>query len=267
VNAEPDTPRSAFAVFSWRINLAVVAAVLALSAVAWVRTVDDARSMSGMVMGLGQVGSLGQGSMGMGMFLVMWTVMMAAMMLPTVAPMVLAHLAVARGRGGGPFPTFAFIAGYLAVWSASGLAPYWAYLGISRLAAEAAQSRWLPTVAGAILVFAGAYQFSGWKQVCLHKCQSPFGFIMTHDFDGGAWSALRAGIWHGVFCLGCCWALMIVLLVVGIMNLAWMVGLFLIFFAEKSWRHGLMLAKVAGAALVILGVMVIVEPRILSAIS
>jgi predicted metal-binding membrane protein len=205
--------------------------------------------------------------MSAGVFLVMWTVMMAAMMLPTVAPMVLAHLAVARRRGGRPFSTLAFVAGYLMVWSASGLVPYGAYLGISRLAAEAGQSRWLPTVAGSILVFAGAYQFSGWKQVCLYKCQSPFGFIMTHDFEGGARSALRAGIWHGVFCLGCCWALMIVLLVVGIMNLAWMVGLFLIFFVEKSWKHGLVLAKVAGAALVILGVMVIIEPSLLSAIS
>jgi predicted metal-binding membrane protein len=267
VSADPDTPRSAFAVLSWRINLAVVVVVLALSAVAWIRTVGDARSMSGMVMGLGQVGSLAQGSMGAGMFLAMWAVMMAAMMLPTVAPMVLAHLAVARIRGGGLFPTVAFVVGYLAVWSASGLAPYWAYLGVSRLAADAAQSRWLPTAAGLILVFAGAYQFSGWKQVCLYKCQSPFAFIVTHDFDGGARSALRAGIWHGIFCLGCCWALMTVLLVVGIMNLAWMVILFFVFLAEKSWRHGLVLAKIAGAALVVLGVIVIIEPRMLSAIS
>lgn len=267
MSARPDTPRSAFSVLSWRVNLAVVGVVVALSTVAWIRTVDDARSMSGMVMGLGQVGSLAQGSMGAGMFLVMWTVMMAAMMLPTVAPMVLAHLVVARSRGGGLFPTLAFVAGYLAVWSASGLAPYWAYLGISRLAAEAAQSRWLPTVAGCILVLAGVYQFTGWKQICLYKCQSPFAFIVTHDFEGGARSALGAGVWHGVFCLGCCWALMVVLLVVGIMNLTWMVALFLVFLVEKSWRHGLVLAKVAGAALVVLGAMVIIDPRILRAIS
>jgi predicted metal-binding membrane protein len=200
-------------------------------------------------------------------FLAMWTVMMAAMMLPTVAPMVLAHLAVQRNRGGGVLPTLAFVAGYLAVWSASGVAPYWAYLGVSRLADEAGQSQWLPVVAGGILVFAGVYQFTGWKQICLDKCQSPFAFIVTHDFEGGARSGLRAGIWHGVYCLGCCWALMVVLLVVGVMNLAWMVGLFLIFLAEKSWRHGLVLARVAGAALVVLGVMVIIEPRILRAIS
>jgi predicted metal-binding membrane protein len=241
--------------------------VLALSVVAWIRTVRDARSMSGMVMGLGQVGSLAQGSMGAAMFLAMWAVMMAAMMLPTVAPMVLAHLAVQRNRDGGVFSTLVFVAGYLAVWSASGVAPYWVYLGVSRLAADAAQSQWLPIVAGSILVFAGVYQFTGWKQICLHKCQSPFAFIVSHDFEGGARSALRAGVWHGIYCLGCCWALMIVLLVVGVMNLAWMVGIFLIFFVEKSWKHGLLLARVAGAALVVLGVIVIVEPRILRAIS
>jgi len=181
--------------------------------------------------------------------------------------MVLAHLAVVRTRGGGISSTLVFVSGYLAVWSASGLAPYGAYIGISRLAAEAGQSRWLPTVAGCILVFAGAYQFSGWKQVCLHKCQSPFGFIMTHDFEGGAWSALRAGAWHGIYCFGCCWALMVVLLVVGIMNIAWMVALSLVLFTEKSWTHGLVLGKIAGAALVILGLIVILEPRILPAIS
>ena len=267
MNADQDTPRSAFAVFSWRINLGVVGALVALSVVAWIRTVKDAKSMSGMAMGLGQIGSLAQGSMDAGIFLAMWAVMMAAMMLPTVAPMVLAHLAVVRRRGGGLLPTIVFVAGYLAVWSASGVAPYFAYVGLSHLAADAAHSRWLPILAGGILVFAGAYQFTGWKQVCLDKCQSPFGFLVTHDFDGGAQSALRAGVWHGAFCLGCCWALMVVLLVVGIMNLAWMVGLFLVFLVEKSSRHGLLLAKVAGAALVVLGVMVIVEPSVLPRIS
>lgn len=267
MNEDEDTPRSAFAVFSWRVNLAVVVCLVALSIGAWLRTVEDADTMSGMVMGLGQIGSRAQGTMGVTVFLVMWAIMMAAMMLPTVAPMVLAHLAVVRRRGGGTFPTIVFVAGYLAVWSASGVAPYVAYVGFSQLAAEAAHSRWLPMLAGGILAVAGAYQFTGWKQVCLDRCQSPFAFILTHDFGDGARSALRAGIWHGTFCLGCCWALMLVLVVVGLMNLAWMVALFLIFFVEKSWRHGLVLAKIAGASLVVLGLAVIAEPTILATIS
>jgi predicted metal-binding membrane protein len=262
-----DTPRSTFAVFSWRVNLAVVVCLVAVSIGAWLRTLEDADSMNGMVMGLGQIGSRAQGRMDVTVFLLMWTIMMTAMMLPTAAPMVLAHLAVVKRRGGGIFPTIVFVTGYLIVWSATGVFPYVAYAGFSQLAAEAAHSRWLPTLAGGILVVAGAYQFTGWKQVCLDRCLSPFAFILTHDFGGGARSALRAGLWHGTFCLGCCWALMLVLIVVGLMNLAWMVGLFLIFFAEKSWRHGLVLAKVAGAALVALGVAVVVEPSILATIS
>jgi predicted metal-binding membrane protein len=267
VNEDEDTPRSTFAVFSWRVNLAVVVCLVAVSIGAWLRTLEDADSMSGMVMGLGQIGARARGTMDVTVFLVMWTIMMTAMMLPTAAPMVLAHLAVVRRRGGGVFPTTVFVAGYLAVWSATGIVPYVAYAGFSQLAAEAAHSRWLPMLAGGILVFAGAYQFTGWKQVCLDRCQSPFAFILTHDFGGGARSALRAGLWHGTFCLGCCWALMLVLIVVGLMNLAWMVGIFLIFFAEKSWRHGLVLAKLAGASLVGLGLAVIAEPAVLATIS
>ena len=114
---------------------------------------------------------------------------------------------------------------------------------------------------------AGAYQFTAWKRLCLDKCQSPFTFIVTHDFDGGMRGALRAGIQHGAFCLGCCWALMTVLLVVGLMNLGWMVGLFLVLSAEKSWRHGLLLAKIAGALLIALGLTVIAEPSLLQRIS
>ncbi len=264
MNAAPDT---AITVLTRRINLAAVSALVALSVTAWIRTVEDAQSMSGMVMGLGQIGSLAQGSMDAGIFLAMWAVMMAAMMLPTVVPMVLAHLAVTRRRGDGPLPTIVFVAGYLAVWSASGVLPYFAYLGLSRLGADAAQSTWLPVLAGSTLAFAGAYQFTAWKRVCLDKCQSPFAFIVTHDFEGGMRGALRAGIWHGVFCLGCCWALMTVLLVVGLMNLVWMAGLFLVFLAEKSSRHGLLLARISGAALVMLGLIVIVEPSLLRRIS
>ena len=103
MDASEDTPRSAFAIFSWRINLAVVVCLLAVSLVAWLRTVEDARSMSGMVMGLGQIGSRPQGDMGVTLFLVMWTVMMVAMMLPTVAPMVLAHLS-SRNAAAALFP-------------------------------------------------------------------------------------------------------------------------------------------------------------------
>ncbi|HKU87119.1 MAG TPA: DUF2182 domain-containing protein, partial [Casimicrobiaceae bacterium] len=169
-----DTPRGAFSVLSWRVNAAVVAVLVVLSALAWLTTIRDAEAMRMMAMGLGHVGVLMPGMMSASWFLAMWATMMAAMMLPAVAPMALAHLAVARKRGDGVLPTIAFVAAYLAVWAIIGIAPFAVYAAFMHVSGEAAHSRWLPALAGAILVAAGAYQFTGWKSVCLDKCKSPF---------------------------------------------------------------------------------------------
>ena len=262
-----ETPRAAFGLLSWRINLAVVVALLVLSVLAWASTIDQAVSMSGMVMGLGQIGSLAQGDMSVGIFLVMWVTMMVAMMLPTTAPIVLVHLAVTRRQGRGVYLTVLFVVAYLFVWSAIGVVPLVAYKAFAQLADDAAQSQWLPTLAGVILIAAGAYQFTGWKQICFDKCQSPFAFVASHDFGGGALGALRAGAVHGWYCLGCCWALTAVLLVVGLMNLMWMAAIFALIFAERSWKHGLVLAKTAGVGLMFLGVLIIVRPGLLPIVS
>jgi predicted metal-binding membrane protein len=266
-SSQIEGPRAAFSVLSWRINLAVVAALLALSVLAWQGTVEQAISMNGMVMGLGQIGGRAQGDMSASVFLAMWVTMMVAMMLPTVAPFVLAHLAVTRRRGGGAYSTLVFLIGYLLVWSAIGVIPFIAYKAFAQLSTDAAHSLWLPALAGVILFVAGAYQFTGWKQYCVDQCQSPFAFIATHDFAGGALSSLRAGVMHGAVCLGCCWALTSVLVVVGLMNLMWMAGIFALFFIEKSWRHGVVLAKIAGVALMVLGIAVLDAPALLAWIS
>ena len=263
----PETPRAAFGLLSWRINLAVVIVLLALSVLAWSSTIEQAVSMSGMVMGLGQIGTLAQGDMSVGIFLAMWVTMMVAMMLPTTAPIVLVHLAVNRRQGRGVFPTVLFVAAYLLVWSAIGVMPLLAYKAFAHVADDAAQSRWLPALAGTVLIVAGAYQFTGWKRICFDKCQSPFAFIASHDFGGGIAGALRAGAVHGLYCLGCCWALTAVLLVVGLMNLMWMAGIFALIFAERSWKHGLVLAKAAGVGLVILGALIIARPALLRIVS
>jgi predicted metal-binding membrane protein len=264
---ERDSPRAAFALLSRRANVAIVIALLALSALAWHSTIEDAVSMRGMVMGLGQIGWLAQGDMSAGIFLAMWVTMMAAMMLPAIAPMVLAHLAVTRRLGHGIVPTLVFVAGYLAVWSAIGAVPLLVYKAFAPIDEDAALLRWLPSLAGTILIIAGAYQFSAWKRLCLEHCQSPFGFLASHDFDGGSLSALRAGLIHGALCLGCCWAIMTVLLLVGLMNLLWMAGIFALIVVEKNWKHGLLAAKVSGVALVVLGAAVIARPGLLAAIS
>ena len=264
---ERDSPRAAFALLSRRANVAIVIALLALSALAWHSTIEDAVSMRGMVMGLGQIGWLAQGDMSAGIFLAMWVTMMAAMMLPAIAPMVLAHLAVTRRLGHGIVPTLVFVAGYLAVWSAIGAVPLLVYKAFAPIDEDAALLRWLPSLAGTILIIAGAYQFSAWKRLCLEHCQSPFGFLASHDFDGGSPSALPDGLIHGLLCLGCCWAVMTVLLLVGLMNLVWMAGIFALIVIEKNWKHGLIVAKAAGVALIVLGAAVIAHPALLAAIS
>jgi predicted metal-binding membrane protein len=263
----PDTPRSAYSLLPEPTTLAVVAAIVAVTIVAWWSTVDQADAMRGMVMGLGQIGVRAQATMPAGPFLVMWVTMMTAMMLPSAAPFILAHRAVALRRGDDIFSTFGFVGGYLLVWFAVGIVALLAYWAFAQMSDDVAQSGWLRAFAGAILIGAGVYQFTGLKQVCLDKCHGPFAFVVSHDFRGGTLGALRAGFAHGAYCVGCCWAMMAVLLVVGLMNLLWMAGVFAIFFIEKHWRHGIVVAKTAGAVLMLLGVVVAALPGVLQYIS
>jgi predicted metal-binding membrane protein len=229
-----------------------VAALLLCAAAAWLLTAWQAHSM-----GVGGVAMLSAW-----LFMVTWLVMMTAMMFPAVAPMVLAHARVVRSRGEGAMSTGAFVIGYLAIWTAAGLVPLAATNGLSSLLAGPAVG-WLPRFGGAVLVAAGLYQLTPLKQACLRACRSPLGFILSHDFGGGSRAAVRAGISHGLFCLGCCWALMAVLVVMGLMNLAWMAVLAAVFFIEKNWRHGVSLSKVVGVACLLSGILVILRPGVL----
>ncbi len=249
------------------IDAVIIIALVALSIVAWRSTIAQSNSMRAMVMGLGQIGYRNQGEMGAVVFLTMWITMMAAMMLPLIAPMVIAHHAVAHRRGEGAMSTIVFVAGYLLVWSAIGVVPLLAYWGFSQWNDDVAQSWWLPALSGAILIVAGAYQFTRPKKLCLDKCQSPFMFVATHDCRRGVGNALRAGVVHGMLCLGCCWAMMAVLAVVGLMNLLWMTAIFVLFFVERHWKRGLVVAKAAGVALMLLGIGIIAQPSVLPLVS
>jgi predicted metal-binding membrane protein len=235
------------------VATAIIAALLVCAAAAWLLTAQHAASMAGM----GGVAMLGAG-----LFLVTWVLMMVAMMFPTIAPMVLTHASIVRSRGERAWPTVAFVFGYLVIWTAVGLVPL-AIIELLGSSFAASISVWLPRVGGAIVVVAGLYQFSSLKNVCLKACRSPLGFVLTHDFGGGSPAAVRAGASHGIYCLGCCWAMMSVLAVVGLMNLAWMAVFAVLFFLEKTWRHGVLLSRISGAACVVLGVAVIVQPDIL----
>jgi predicted metal-binding membrane protein len=267
LQGRPDTPRSAYSLFSQRATLVVVGILVGLAGVAWWSTVRQANSMSDMVSGLGQVGARAPNDMTVSIFMGMWVAMMVAMMFPTVAPIVLAHRMVVKRRGEGETATAAFVLGYIVVWSLIGVIPLIGFLAFRNISGSAADSRWLPTVAGVILVGAGAYQFTRWKATCLKACRTPLSFLMTHDFGGGSRSAFKAGVSHGTYCLGCCWALMAVLVVVGLMNLVWMAAIALVFLAEKNWKHALGMTKVIGTGLVVVGIVVIVSPGILPTLS
>jgi predicted metal-binding membrane protein len=233
----------------------IVAALLACAAVAWAVTMSQARSM----------GTGGIPMMGSGLFLLTWLVMMVAMMFPSVAPMVLAFTSVTRARGEGYAPTATFVLGYLMVWTAAGLVPLSMVQVINQV--WMAPPSWLLRVGGAAIIVAGVYQFTPLKNVCLRACRTPLGFILTHDFGRGVPPAVRAGASHGLYCLGCCWALMVVLAVIGLMNIAWMAGIAAIFFVEKNVRRGDWLPKFVGVACIIGGLAVLIWPSVLSGVT
>jgi predicted metal-binding membrane protein len=246
-----DTPRGAMSLLHPRATLTTIAALLALATIAWLLTVRQTGEMQ-MTMSLQAP-----------LFMAMWLTMMVAMMFPTIVPMVLAHRMVVLRRGEGLVATGAFVLGYLVIWTLVGLLPLGALLIFRQLIQSSEGARWPAMAAGAVLVVAGLYQFTSWKSACLKACRTPLDFILSHDFGSGAPGAFRAGLSHGLYCLGCCWALMAVLLLIGFMQLGWMAAIAAVFLLEKTWRHGVGLTMVVGTALVILGIAVVVRPDLL----
>ena len=194
-------------------------------------------------------------------FVVAWAVMMAAMMFPAAAPVLLLFRTVTakrRGRGRALAMTWFFAGGYLLVWTMVGGATWL----LVRLGSEVAgrlnsatRDMWAPLALGTTLLVAGVYQFTPLKHMCLRQCQSPMGFLMTRWRDGTV-GALRIGAVHGAYCLGCCWAIFAVLVAAGVMSLAWMLLLTLVVFAEKVLPLGRRAPRVIGTAFLVLGVLV-----------
>jgi predicted metal-binding membrane protein len=260
-----DTPRSAFGVLTRRATFLFVSLLLLLAAVSWWQTVGRARGdMAMMVQGIAQVGRDMPFDMSVAIFLSMWVVMMVAMMFPTIAPIVLLHRSVVQRRHEGAGPTVAFVGGYIFVWAVIGLIPLGLLIAFRHVTD---QSGWVLRAGGGVLILAGLYQYTRWKFACLKACRSPLSFLMTHDFGSGARGAFKVGVSHGLYCLGCCWALMAVLFVVGLMNLAWMAGIAVVFIAEKNWRRGVTLTYVVGAAVTLLGLAVLAHPTLLTTVS
>ncbi len=257
-----DTPRGAYSLLERRTTIIVVGCLIALAGLAWLLTVQQAPGIANMGT-LSLVGAPMSMSMSAPLFMAMWLTMMVAMMFPAVAPMVLAHRMVTRYRGETALSSSAFVAGYLSLWTLAGLVPLAAFLVFRAYAIAAFGDTPVAVGAGAVVALAGAYQFTAWKSTCLRACRTPLGFIMTHDFRRGGRGAVLAGLSHGAYCLGCCWALMAVLLVVGLMNLTWMAALAVVFLAEKNWNHGVALTRVVGVLLLVLGAAIALDPALL----
>lgn len=191
-----------------------------------------------------------------GVMLVMWAVMMAAMMLPSAAPMILLHATISRRRsaqGGSVVAPAFFTLGYVAIWTVFSLAAtllQWVLGGAALLSPMmATTSEWL---AAALLVAAGIYQWTPLKQACLRHCRSPLDFVLSYWREGAS-GAFRMGVRHALSCLGCCWALMLLLFVGGVMNLAWIAGLAVFVLIEKTVPGGHWISRAAGVALVAWG--------------
>ena len=171
-------------------------------------------------------------------FLGVWVVMMAAMMLPSVAPVSRTYLRVlrtARPRGAAPLRVVGLVAGYLLAWAAYGLVAFVLTHRLDALAATSDRARvW---AAAAALAVAGIYQFTPLKATCLRHCRSPLSVLLHVGNFTGPLRDVRVGVWHGGYCLGCCWSLMLVLVAVGVMNMVWMAALTVVIFLEKVWRH------------------------------
>lgn len=224
-------------------------ALLVVAALAWRRTLVDAAAMGDA-----------PGTMGMALlpFLVMWVPMMAAMMLPAITPagtLWVRSIARADTGIGRLARLMAFAGGYLVVWSAAGVLAFALMRPVeSMLDAGLASGR---TVAAVVFALAGLYQLSPLREACLARCTSPMALIGVATSGPARLRDLRAGALHGGWCLACCWALMAVLALVGLMNVAAMVVLAVFIFVEKTTRYGVVAGRLAGILMLVAAVAVL----------
>lgn len=196
--------------------------------------------------------------------LAMWTVMMTAMMLPSASPMILLFATIARakrarGRSGGS--TAVFVLGYLVVWSAFSVLAVLLQFALEK--AELLSPMMEAThaaFAAAVLIAAGVYQWTPLKHACLSRCRSPLDFVMQHWREGQG-GAFRMGVLHGAYCVGCCWLLMLVLFVGGVMNLVWVLALAALVLVEKLVPAGDWIGRLAGAGMIGWGGLLLLQLR------
>jgi predicted metal-binding membrane protein len=228
---------------SWQAS-----ALLGVAAAAWAVTVLQARDMGVM-----------SGTMGLGLaaFVGMWAPMMAAMMLPAVTPVALLYARIVRGARSG-LRLGAFACGYVLVWAATALPAYGSLMVADRLTNDHPTAG--RATAAAIFALCGLYQFSPLKRRCLAHCRSPLSLLMRYGSYRGPLRDLRVGVHHGAYCLGCCWALFLILIIVGVMNVVAMLALVAVVLLEKLWSRGELLSRAVGVTALALAVAVIFVP-------
>jgi predicted metal-binding membrane protein len=210
--------------------------------------------------------SAGPGTMGLELwgFLGVWTLMMAAMMLPALAPltsMYLRSIRAVRNRPVRAIRTAGLVGGYLLTWAGFGVGAYVAAALAALLAEDAPDIA--PWVGAGVLVAAGVYQLTPLKDFCLRHCRSPVAFLLHVSGYKGRLRDVRVGIYHGAYCVGCCWGLMVVLIAVGVMNLAWMAVLTVVIFLEKTWKYGPTFSRITGVSLIVFALFVPAHPELL----
>jgi predicted metal-binding membrane protein len=241
----------------------LVVSLCALAAIAWLYLWREADIMDRMMAGELPMAMQPTAASAVTLLLafLMWAVMMVGMMLPSAAPMILFYAAMVRRNSerGTQLPAaWIFTAGYLLVWTAfsmaaTGLQVLFEALSVASSMMEVS-SRWL---AGGLLVVAGIWQWSPLKEACLAKCRSPLHFIAGH-WHTGRTGALRMGTIHGLYCLGCCWALMLLLFVGGVMNLLWVALISAFVLVEKLTPPGRLVGRVAGVGFAVAGMYLLV---------
>ncbi len=231
--------------------------LLAAAVLAWILT---RQRMLGMDAGPGtDPGSFG-------FYVVSWVVMMSAMMFPSIAPMVLTFAFVQRRRRERGaidciVSSWLFVAGYLIIWTGLGLFAYAAFVGIRSLSIPALSwQRGGAYLAGGVLVAAAAYQLTPAKDACLRRCRGPLDFVMS-QWREGSWGALRMGVIHGAWCVGCCWALMAALFALGVMSIPWMIVVAGMIAVEKLLPWKAFANRLIALALLALGLGVALAPN------
>ena len=243
-----------------RDRVIIIAGIVSVAALAWGYTIYVAQSNAdiGMSMGVAAGNMRSWSGVDFALMFVMWAVMMVAMMVPSAAPMILLFATVNRNRRerSGPFvSTGVFLSGYIVVWSlfaAGATLGNWGLHQASLLTSMMGETS-SGYLGGGLLVAAGAFQWSRLKYLCLTHCRSPLSFLMS-DWREGAAGAFKMGLQHGRYCLGCCWILMALLFVLGVMNLVWIAALAAFVLAEKVAPAGEKLSRATGVLLFAWGV-------------